>query len=87
MPRFTRVLFALIAALLLLPLSGCEDKLTTENYDQIKTGMPMHEVEKLLGGKGEMVERGGMGISGGGIASGSSNNWSRGIGLLRFTVR
>jgi hypothetical protein len=70
-PRMTRVVLVLIAALFLLPLAACEDKLTQDNYDKIKVGMQLHEVETILGGKGEMVERGGMSISAGGIGGGS----------------
>jgi hypothetical protein len=66
-----RLFLVVIAAALLLPLAACEDKLTQENYDKIKIGMSLYEVEHLLGGKGEMVDRGGMSISGGGIATGS----------------
>jgi hypothetical protein len=69
--RFSRVVLALIAALLLLPLSGCEDKYTQDNYDLIKDGMQLHEVEKIMGGKGDPQEYKGTDISSGGIASGS----------------
>jgi len=87
-----RVALVLLAALLLLPLSGCEDKLTQANYDQIKTGMSLHEVEKILGGKGEMVDRGGMSVSGAGIASGSGQTsqqlyeWRKGSKAITVLV-
>ena len=61
-------------------------------YDQIKTGMAVHDVEILLGGKGEMIERGGMGISGGGVASGSGQatqqlyEWRKGNKIISVTA-
>jgi hypothetical protein len=66
-----RLILVLIASLMLLPLAGCEDKITQENYDKIKLGMALHDVEIIMGGKGEKIDRGGMSISGGGIATGS----------------
>jgi hypothetical protein len=87
-----RVVLVLVAALMLLPLAGCEDKITSENYDQIKTGMAVHDVEILLGGKGEMVERGGMSISGGGISTGSGQasqqlyEWHKGNKTISITA-
>jgi hypothetical protein len=91
MSKLTRVLLALVAALLLLPLTGCEDKITSDSFDQIKTGWTIHEVEHLLGGKGEMIDRGGMSVTGGGIATGSGQSsqqlyeWRKGNKLISVT--
>lgn len=49
-------------------LAGCkESKLTKSNFDQIKPGMPLAQVEMLLGGKGEDDTSTGESISSGGI--------------------
>ncbi|HEX2837609.1 MAG TPA: hypothetical protein VHN77_05735 [Phycisphaerales bacterium] len=52
-------------------MTGCEDKLTPENYAQLKTGMTISEAEKILG-QGEREEISGVSISGAGIGGGSS---------------
>ncbi len=39
----------LIAALATLLVTGCS-KLTTENYDKLKMGMGVEEVERIIGG-------------------------------------
>ena len=88
--KLTRVLLVLVAALCLLPLSGCEDKITTESYDQIKVGMQLHEVETILGGKGDKIDRGGNDISAGGISSGRAATqqlyeWRKGNKLISVT--
>ncbi len=54
-------------------LTGCEDKITPENYALIKPGMPIGDVEKLLG-EGEREEVSGISISGAAVAGGSSTS-------------
>jgi hypothetical protein len=88
--RLSRVLIVLIAVFSLLPLIGCEDKITSESFDQIKVGMQLHEVETILGGKGDPVARGGTDISSGGIASGNAATqqlyeWRKGNKLISVT--
>ncbi len=88
--RIGRVLIVLIAVLSLLPLMGCEDKITSDSFDQIKNGMQLHEVETLLGGKGDPVARGGTDISSGGISSGNAATqqlyeWRKGNKLISVT--
>lgn len=64
------LLAACIVAVALL--GGCEQKLTMENYDQIKEGMTLSEVESLLG-EGERQDSGGTNISSGGVLGSSSS--------------
>jgi hypothetical protein len=79
-----RSMLILVAAALLLPLAACEDKLTQENFDKIKVGMQVWEVEHILGGKGELESTGMNGsISAGGImtteaAPPNQYRWTRG---------
>ncbi|HYE03239.1 MAG TPA: hypothetical protein VD963_08380 [Phycisphaerales bacterium] len=58
-----------LAIVLVLPLAGCESKVTRANYDQIDIGMPMWQVEKLLGSGKEDSSGGGVSISGAGVGS------------------
>lgn len=68
MPKaLTRLLLPLACVLALLVGPGCEDKVTTESYDQIKTGMDMVEVEDILGGSGELQAAAGVGIGADGL--------------------
>ncbi|HLO42027.1 MAG TPA: hypothetical protein VK176_13455 [Phycisphaerales bacterium] len=60
---------ALLAAVCIL--AGCENKVTLDNYNAITTGMTQSQVEKLLGGKGEKQEVGGVSIGADGLASGA----------------
>jgi uncharacterized lipoprotein YehR (DUF1307 family) len=71
MNRFTTCCLPLAA--MVLVLSGCKDKLTSDNYDAIQMGVAMHEVEAILG-PGEKQEISGVSISGAGVASSGSNN-------------
>lgn len=51
-------------------LVGCESAVTAEAFDQVKVGMTMPEVEKLLGGSGtEDTSPAGLEISGAGAPS------------------
>ena len=82
-----------VAASLLIPLLGCEDKFSAGNYDKIQNGMQLYEVEKIMGGKGEQQETKGTDISAGGIASGSKGSsqavyeWTHGTKLVTVTVK
>ncbi len=46
----------LIVGFLCLALAGCADPVTLENFNRIKTGMSMTEVETILGGPGRSYE-------------------------------
>ena len=63
------------AAVALLALAGCKDKITSSNYDSIRTdskaGMTLQEVEGILG-PGDKQEVTGVNIGSGGVASGST---------------
>jgi hypothetical protein len=67
----------MILLALLLPLAACEEKVTAENYAQLKPGMTLAQAETVMGGPGEREEATGMSISGAGIASASSSNSQR----------
>jgi hypothetical protein len=62
-----------LAACALLTLAACENKITEDNYAKITPGMDIAQVEGILG-PGELQNQGGMGISGGGVASGAVAN-------------
>jgi hypothetical protein len=91
--RIRRVVLVLVAALCLLPLVGCEEKITVESFDKIQTGMTIYEVEKIMGGKGTMEERSGSNISSGGIATGSGGateqvySWRKANKEITVTVK
>lgn len=53
----------ILAALLLFTLAACGSKLTQENVNQIKNGMPYAEVVKLLGEPQSSQGGGAFGIS------------------------
>lgn len=64
------VCVVVLAAMLIVPLAGCESKVTAEAFDQLKVGMTMSEVEHLLGGSGtEDASPAGLEISGAGAGS------------------
>ena len=46
----------LLTGFLCLALLGCADPVTLENFNRIKTGMSMTEVESILGGPGKSYE-------------------------------
>ncbi len=54
-------------------LAGCEKKLTDDNYDKVKEGMTIYEVQGVIG-KGEKQEISGMSISGAAVAGGAGRN-------------
>ncbi len=68
MPR-PNLLLALTAAACIL--AGCENKITQESYDKIADGMTQSQVEKLLGGKGDEQDIGGVSIGADGLMSGA----------------
>lgn len=71
--RRTALAAAFAAALVLIVPAGCEEKLNEADYDQIKVGMEMSEVEAILHGAGEEDIAGGYGTTSGGLLSGSSS--------------
>ncbi len=88
-----RPLLAAAAAIaIVIPLAGCEDTVTQENFDRIQVGMPLHEVEAFMGGKGEVETVMGGGISAGGIASTNIAppniyKWQKGVKMITVTVQ
>jgi hypothetical protein len=48
-----------VAGLLLASAAGCGSKVTKSNYDKVKTGMTLAEVEKILGKGTEQAGIGG----------------------------
>jgi len=72
----------LVSALLFMSLAGCASKVTKENYDKIKVGMTLAEVEKVLG-KGELQA----GASGGIMdVSGSAKVYKWVVGEKAITI-
>jgi hypothetical protein len=86
------VRLAVLAGILVLaPLSGCESKVSVDNYNAIATGMTLPQVEAILG-KGENVTPTGMSVSGAGIASSSSSkddmySWKESGAEITVTIR
>jgi len=84
---------ALLGALTFLPLAACEEKLTQENFDKIQIGMNIWEVEKILGGKGELESTGSTGgISAAGIMSmeaapPNQYRWQHGNKMITVTAK
>lgn len=58
----------------MLILTGCEEKMTAENYAKITNGMDRSQVEHILGGAGEKQENTGMNISAAGMAGSSTSS-------------
>jgi hypothetical protein len=90
MRHFT--LLAASAVCIVAPLAGCEDTVTQANYDRIQIGMPLHEVEQIMGGKGELESITGTSISGAGIGSTQTAppniyKWQKGMKMITVTVR
>ncbi len=82
--------WAVCGVLSLLGLAGCEDHVTKANFDRITIGMPLSEVETIMGGKGDLEEVTGTSISGAGIGSTATTplnvyKWQK--GLKAITVR
>ncbi|MBL8887926.1 MAG: hypothetical protein JNK16_14815 [Phycisphaerales bacterium] len=50
------ILLTVLMGLLSLPLGGCENKLTRENYDKIQVGMSVDQVTAILGPGEKIVE-------------------------------
>lgn len=49
-------LLTVLMGLIALPLGGCENKLTRENYDKIEVGMSVDQVTAILGPGEKIVE-------------------------------
>jgi hypothetical protein len=81
-----RVLVALtLTGLVLLVLPGCGggNKVTKGNFDKVKTGMALAEVEEILG---EGTEQAGVGGAMGGLgASGKIVTWTEGEKTITVT--
>lgn len=60
MKALKRLYFRLMVVCTALILAGCSSRITTENYDQIKMGMPFEGVVAILG-KADVCD-GAMGI-------------------------
>lgn len=73
MPRPARPALAALVLASLVALSGCESKVTRENYDKVSDGMTYAHVERLLG-SGEEQEAGGTGIGGAGLLTGETRS-------------
>lgn len=50
------ILLTLLLGLLSLPLGGCENKLTRQNYDKVQVGMSVDQVTAILGPGEKLVE-------------------------------
>ena len=89
--RFFRSFLAVLLLVVMLPLAGCEDRFTVDNFSKIKAGMSMSEVETIMGGKGELETSMGGGISAGGITTtsvvtSSTYKWQNGTKLITVTM-
>lgn len=72
-------------------MGGCEDKVNSTSYAAIQQGMALHEVEKIMGGKGEMEKSSGTSISGAGLGSSSGSGqavylWKKDGKIISVTV-
>jgi hypothetical protein len=79
------------AGMLCVAIAGCEDAVNAESYAAIQPGMALHEVEKILGGKGEQEEITGMSISAAGMAGASRSTqavyvWKSKGNIISVTV-
>lgn len=68
----TRLIPAVLAAIFLALLTACESKVTPENYELIKTGMTLSEVEHILG-PGTLEDSSGVNFDYGGTLSTSQS--------------
>lgn len=66
----------LALAIMLIFLAGCEAKVTPENYDKIRDGMSLAEVQLILG-EGSLEEASGTSLGTGGIPERSSDDIKR----------
>ncbi|MBX3382694.1 MAG: hypothetical protein KF864_04195 [Phycisphaeraceae bacterium] len=91
-PRRTPTLAALAAAgMLCMSIAGCEDTVNAESYAAIQPGMSLHEVEKIMGGKGTQEEVTGVSISAAGMAGSSRSTqavyvWKSKGNIISVTV-
>lgn len=72
---FRHTLRAVCLLALALSFSGCESKLTQENYAKVVDGLTVSEVESILG-DGEEQDSGGYGIGSSGMIDHSSSRKS-----------
>ena len=68
-----QLVLALLAVCL---LGGCEEKVTSANFDMIEVGMEQHKVEAILG-SGTREDVGGTGVSSEGLLTGSGDRGTR----------
>lgn len=90
-PVKTPIAFPILLVAAALCLGGCEDKINDTSFAQIQPGMALHEVEQLLGGKGEMEKAEGVSIGASGLASSSGAGqavyvWKKNGKLISVTV-
>ncbi|MBC7834213.1 MAG: hypothetical protein H7Y88_03820 [Phycisphaerales bacterium] len=69
MHRSIRAAAPVAAIIVLATVVGCESKVTQANYDQVTIGMPLSQVEKLLGSGEEDSSGAGLSVSSAGIGS------------------
>lgn len=72
-----------LAGLMLMMVAGCGSKVSKDNYDKIKTGMTLAEVENILG-KGEL-QAGGAGGLGDLLGSAKVYKWTDGEKSIMVT--
>jgi hypothetical protein len=89
-----RALLVACAALALAALTACEDKVSTKSYEQITLGMTLSDVERLLGGKGEKQDTGGVSIGASGLTGGANKSatqsvyvWKKGTKEISVTIQ
>ena len=73
----------LLSGLLVMGLAGCASKVTSENFEKVKTDMTLAEVEGILG-KGEL-QVGAGGTLGGLAGSGEVYKWTDGEKVITIT--
>lgn len=72
MPCFRAAFAAVVLASAAL-VSGCESKVTAENYDKVQNGMSLSQVEGILGSGSDDTASGGFGVSSGGVLDSKAN--------------
>lgn len=66
-------LCVMTAAAVVTPMAGCEEKVSADKFALLSQGMTLHDVEKVMGGKGERQEVSGMSVSAAGVAGGATS--------------
>jgi len=72
-------------------MAGCEDKVNETSFAAIQPGMALHEVESIMGGKGEMETSSGVSIGASGLASSSGGGqtvyvWKQNKKMITVTI-